>query len=401
MKTKKKSKSKKRSATVLHPDQEILIADLLTNLKQQTPENIVHKLSDPSTACSFLDRMPAAGHHVFPVLKAMAGAFDDKSVQKAIKRTLYRLKNRGIETEEDLFSSASPAFRPIQKEPPLCQIGPIDTLGSRAVVLHLFTGGRGMDVAMGMISDEKGLEQFVFDHMSRKRARELENELSSMAGPLVQTSLSHVTFLLENAHRTGSDQPSTSTSDYLNLRPWLLEQKTTGEPDFKKHLGKEFPEIKVPTETQLETLFEHKLIYSWHAPFEPLKPFMEKIQGVDSSPIILNDTQKQNRFQDIIDQCAQTLFPESKKEVFIRRLKEMAFFFLKINERLYAEICYGAATGIHEQNSRFCRQEILAFFVERSIRFYFELGGETADDTTEMAEDVTTETPSGILLPYT
>lgn len=398
MKQKKKERRKKTSLHPLSKEQEALLSSLLGQVEKTSPQELLTEIRDPPCARVFVDRLPLRDERVVPLLQAINDAFNDKDVIKAVKRALFRLKSKGIGTDD--FSSedgAEKVYKPKKREQPRCYLGPIDAMGNRAVVIHFFESGKGVDVGMGMASDQEGIQQFVFDQMSRKSARELKAELEGMAGPFIEAPLSHGAMVLEDAFKLENTTRTDERAEYLRLRPWLLQNTSV------KDYSVNFDDIAISdreiTETELEKLFEHELMVSWFAPFDVLRPFMIEMEGVHQSPIIMSDPQKLHRMEEIREKCINTLFDAAGRKRFKKRLLEMAFFFLASDERDYAQLSLYAAANIQEKASQFSQQPVLGFFVDRSIAFYFELGNETATEETEIEDFEMPETPSGIILP--
>ncbi|EFK10334.1 conserved hypothetical protein [delta proteobacterium NaphS2] len=398
MKQKKRERRKKTFFHRLSKDQEALVSSLLGRVEKTPPQELVTAIHDPSCAKAFVDRLPLRDERAVLFLQTINDTFDDKDVKKSVKRALFRLKSKGIRTGD--FSSGEAAervYKPIKKEEPCCYLGPIDAMGNRAVIIHFFESGKGVDVGMGMASDQEGIQQFVFDQMSRKNARELKAELEGMAGPFIKVPLSHGAMVLENAFKLENATHTDERAEYLKLRPWLLQN--TSVKDHSVNFDHITPSGREITKTALEKLFEHELMVSWLAPFDVLKPFMMEMENVYQSPIIMSDQQKLHRIEEIKKKCIRSLFDAAGRKRFKKRLLEMAFFFLTSDERDYAQLSLEAAANIQEKTSQFGGQPVLGFFVDRSIAFYFELGNERATEETEMEDLEIPETPSGIILP--
>ena len=398
MKQKKKERRKKESLHHLSKDQELLVASLLGRVENAPPQELITEIHDPSCAKAFVDGLPLRHERAVLFLEMINDTFDDKDVKKAVKRALFRLKSKGIST--DAFSSGEVAervYKPIKKEEPRCYLGPIDAMGNRAVIFHFFESGKGVDVGMGMASDQEGIQQFVFDQMSRKSARELKAELEEMAGPFIEVPLSHGAMVLEDAFKLENATRTDERAEYLRLRPWLLQH--TSVKDYSVNFDPITISDREITGTDLEKLFEHELMVSWLAPFDVLKPFMIEMENVHQSPIILSDQQKLQRIEEIKEKCVHSLFDAAGRKRFKKRLLEMAFFFLTSGELDYARLSLYAEANIQGKASQFREQPVLSFFVDRSIAIYFELGNETAAEETEMEDFEMTETPSGIIFP--
>ena len=81
---------------------------------------------------------------------------------------------------------------------------------------------KGVDVGVGLVSDEQGILQFFFGNFSKKRAREIEDSMKAETGLLVETSLSHAATILEDAYGLHGKEPSQAAAEYLELGENLL-----------------------------------------------------------------------------------------------------------------------------------------------------------------------------------
>ncbi len=397
MKQKKRVRKKKTVPRPLSKDREALVTALLNQVDSAPPQEIVNRIQDPLLATAFVDRLPLPDETALPFLKSISDVFKEKDVKKAVKRALFRLKGKGVRADGFADNHASESvYKPIKKDEPRCYVGPIDALGNRAVIIHFFESGKGIDVAMGMASDKNGIQQFVFDQMSRKRARELKADLQGMAGPLVEVPLSHGAMVLEDAFEIENNLGAEARADYLRARPLLLGKASL--EDYSVNFGDTGVSHGEITSTDLRRLFENDLMASWLVPPVSLRPFMMEMQKVHESPIILSQTQKLNRIEEIKEKCVNTLFHGEERERFRKRLLEMAFFFLRSGNREYSRLCLEAAASIREKTSQFSRQPVLDFFVERSMQHYLALGSEASAKGPPAEDSETAGTPSPIIL---
>src|SRR4030042_6837278 len=102
------------------------------------------------------------------LLHRMVEAAQEKKVQKIIKRSLYRLKSKGIVLEEDSSNKRQSILRPLQAEPPKGFGNGIDFLGDRVLLLVVPYPGRGWIVINGVINDEEGLMDVFRGEVNRK-----------------------------------------------------------------------------------------------------------------------------------------------------------------------------------------------------------------------------------------
>ena len=286
MKHKKKKKEKIKAPRPWGRQQEEAASSLLETMDGADPGDIAGRLPDADTAAAFIDLMPLKDETSLPVLAALKEAFHDKQVLKAVKRALFKLGNKGISTdgffEED---KAPPVLRALPKEKPRCLVGPIDGFGYRAFALVVRRNMQGTDVALGVVSDEKGIEHMMMGPASKKSAMQLIDEFAESSGPMVETSLDHVATILEQAHRKHGESNTEVSESYLELRPWLLENVSLlDHAAVLDHLPESSLHEQTLTTGEIDHLLEQEVMVTWVIDYGRLKPFMEEIAGHPGKP---------------------------------------------------------------------------------------------------------------------
>ena len=397
MRPKKKSKKKKPAPPSLPVPEEALVISLLQDLEDSDPARIVEKLPDSRLARILVERLPLNDESTMHLLTAIHARFQDKQVHKAIKRVLFKLAKKGVEvegfhTEKD---SAPAVFMPAEREKPVAHLGPIDSNGFRAVLIELHRAMKGVDLGVGLISDEHGIQQFLFANFSKKRTKQMKEDLSRDVGPLVGTSLSHAATVLEKAYTRHTEIHSNPPAEYLELRPWLLENVSLLD---RPIIYDSVPEDSVPEGavigSQLEKLFQHSLFESWVDDFESLKPFMEDILKLDDSPILLNDAQKADRAGEIKKKGIEELFPTPKRALLKNRLEEMAYLFFKLGDEESARLALAIALTAEQEDTVLKPNPLIEFLFERSLNFYMDSAKMAAEEA-----DTKDDASSGIILP--
>ena len=398
MKRRKKSKKKILARHSLTAPEETLLNTLLKDFRDVEPSEIVGRIPDSHFAEILIERLPLAEGPSVSLLLALSERFKEKPVHKAIKRAAFKLKKVGIPVDEFYpeKESSGNILKPPPKEKPIAYTGPVlDMVGSRAVLILLDRDMKGQNMGTGVVSDEKGIQEFFYGTFSKKRIREIKDSLSLETGPLVETSLSHAATILEKAYHKHIKLHSDAPADYLELRPRLLEDiSLLDRPVIHDFL----PEVSVSdailTDSQLKNLFQHKLMESWFIEFEPLRPFLEDILNLDDSPIVLTEAQKSDRARQIKERGMEKLFDDEKRGLLKHRFEEMAYFFFKLGEEDSSHVCLVAARIMNEGDSILKMNPVIEFFLERSLDFYFNVMKEAADE-----EDLKQDSSPGIILP--
>lgn len=395
-KRKKPQKKKPQDLPFLSSDEEILLNALLENLKTIDHTHIKEHIPSHQLAHAFVERLPADDPDTVNLLLAIREAFDQKNIQKAIKKAIFRLKQRGISIPDREPHEGSPSLiRQTEKEAPTAYLGPIDRSGSRGIFIVLPQIPKGVDLGMGVVNDEKGIIQFVYGRYSKKRMRELKDFFFENIGDMVETPLAHAATILERTYSQNEQVIKDSSSDYLQLRPWILENVSLLDQSvIYDFIPIESLSEKTLTDSQINKLFEHKLMETWIIDPEEMTPLLEKISEVKESRILVSEVQRLERINEVKDESVAEIFPDSKRSIIRYRLEEMAYVFFKLGEEDYAHLSLAAAHSFEEKDSLLKVNPILKFMVERSLGFYTELA-EDAGEPKEHEED----TPSMIIKP--
>ena len=398
MQRKKKSKKKTPVPSVsLTSSEEAFVTSILNDLKQSGSAEIASRIPDAHLARALIERLPLDNEYSIRLLSAINDGFDDKQVRRAVKKALFKLKKKGVLFEgfENKERQHSTILKPIQDDKPYACLGPLDRTGLRAVFFALHRNVKGVDMGFALVSDDQGIQQFLLNTVSKRQMKEMKSYISEEAGPMVDTSLSHVTTLLESAYVCHSEHNSTPPADYLEIRPWLMENVSLLErPAIYDFISEESVSDGILTESIFEKLFEHELMEPWLIELETLQPYMEDIQEVKNSPIVLSETRKLERIRQIKQKCMEELFPAPKRILLKHRFEEMAFVFFKLGDEDTARQSLAASGSAKQEDSMLETNPLLEFMLERSLDFY------TAAIENEVAEgeDLENVSESSIIL---
>jgi hypothetical protein len=257
------SKKKKRRAPAsdLSGEEQLLVTKLLEDRKTSDPLSFTSRIKDSKMAEALAGNLPLDDPATPDLLVEIGKAFPQKTVQRAVKKTMFRLRQRGIHVS-DSEPDKAPSFS-VAREEPSSYVGPIDGSGNRPLFIAIPQGASGVDLGMGVINDEQGIIEFIYGRYSRKRLKEVKGVFFSSVPHMVETSLSHAATLLENAYKNEEGNPKATAREYLKLRPWLLENvELLGKPAVKAVIPPDSVTTEILTRTQLERLLQHELMSS-------------------------------------------------------------------------------------------------------------------------------------------
>ena len=391
--SKKHQKKITKDPASLQPEEADRLRSILEDPSAFDPASVGDRIRTEALALAILEKVPLETPRILELVLAIQQAFPRKDVQKAAKKTLFRLKQRGVEAVQKgedrpaVFTVAQPEELP---EPSAC-VSPPDGAGTRAVLLMAPRAPAGVDMGMGIVSDEKGLIEFVFGRYSRKKAREMREVFSQAIPHLIETTLTHAATLLESCYSGGKSGPQ-AAGEYLKIRPWLLQNVTLLNSPPVYDLFPEGTAFEPPIHTQLDRLLSHEWMASWIVEPEALKPLLEEFQNAEESPILISAEQKAVRKEDLHEKFISRYYTDERKKLLKARLEEIAYLFQKEGEEEYARSALGVASSLDEGGAGFQANSFLRHLVDRTLAL---VGGVKRSQ----AQPAMEERPSGLILP--
>jgi hypothetical protein len=262
---------------------------------------------------------------------------DAGEVKKEAKRALHRMRSRGLDVSIPEEAGSSVLERRILPEDPdlPCYLSPVSGNGSRIVFLARYVRG-GVGVFQAELNDEEGLVEFAGGTIGRSRYRNLSRDL--LGDP--KRALLEITYeeawqriSLAAAHNRETSRPL--PEGYLDAKNSLPEPKKnvleSGTPEGtppsdprslfdRDEIGHDQSLIREAAE-----LHDLEEFSDWMLDEETLKTVQSKLEEVESGQVTINDQQKVEQVQKILDQAVESLLEgEERRTRYQNRLFEMA-----------------------------------------------------------------------------
>ncbi len=302
------------------------------------------------------------------LLHRMFEATQDKKVRKTIRRSLYRLKSKGIAVEEIVSDKGKPILRPLQAEAREGFASGIDSLGQRLLWLIIPHPGRGLTVMHGIVSDQEGIVDFSQDEMTRKGFRSFFEEVQEKNPfPFVDMEPSYVAFLFAQAYQLTLKKGS-SPQDYPRAKSEIEGiKKDYVKPLIYSHLQADEMAGDDRMLKKGADLLKADVYSSWRIEEEQIRPYADEVWEAEESKIVLNQAQKEARFQAIYLKAMTDLFPEERKSLYRQRLEEMAYVLLKLGKEEEAKASLSVAMDLEKPLNPIQPNPFLFQLVTKSI----------------------------------
>jgi hypothetical protein len=359
----------------------------------------VDSAADAATLASWLGRDAAADAAIAnrlgalasedsrDILRGLEASTQDRAVKKEIKRALYRLQQRGISVPAE----PAPAAAPILASTVEGFLSPIDGRGDQLVwlvrprsggVLHLF----------GVINDPEGMREADVTVVSRKAIKALRAELKSKHEiELVEASWRYCDFLLSRAFRWAREGNRRVNGDFPALRGQMLKEPAAEDQPPLVLSYIDATTVPAPEKfSEPAALLEEKEFRTWFFGPEELKPYLDELNSVRESPLVLDERQQSDRFGAIIDRAVEELFDGERKESWVRRLYEMAYFFWATRRVESAKLAVATVRALSESQQGGRGIPFCEHLARASLALFFKA---VVEEETERAKSSLVITP--------
>jgi hypothetical protein len=317
-------------------------------------------------------------------------ASQDKLLRREARRSLYRLKQKGVEPAPRPFTQApsSRAALGVPEAEGFLSIS--DVTGDRLLWILKPRSGGGLLHLSAVVNEPGGLKEAVLAEVNRKGIRALREELRARHGVrMVEVDWRYLDWITaegyERARQRGVTAESVTRYPQLRLQLFATSAKpltallrpATADPG--AHL------------TGSESILEEPEMHHWILPEEAIGPYLGRYREIRDSPIVLDRASQLARLEEIIAGALSELFTGAGAASWRRRLDEAALFLDATGRREAAERAAAVVAEIGLRNTGrgipFCealvRRTFGIFFAQEAEREREEKAGSvlvTPDD---------------------
>ncbi len=200
--------------------------ELITNLAETLDEN-------PALADFFFEKLLARPSvTIARLLFELVDRLTSKSVHKGIKRTLYLLKQRGMDIPSARKDKGEKAGQGILKETVSAQVSgylsEFDEVRNRMLALIIPQVSKGKLFVFALINPERSLESLTALAVSKKEAKGLLQDLEEQAGhSFLSADPGQVALILKEAHDRRSNLSKEDEGIYAHIINLLTGLKTS------------------------------------------------------------------------------------------------------------------------------------------------------------------------------
>jgi hypothetical protein len=317
------------------------------------PQEILQRISsylqqETSLAIPLIDAMArVATSQTALLLEELRGVLKDKGALRAVKRALYRLRQKGVVWEKKT-SLEKPILRRAQPGTPLGYAGAMDSTGSRVIIIARPLARSGARVFFSILNDRGGIQRLEINDLTKRGLKEFVNEsLASEEFPVVEAPAGYCAHLLREAAGNSRQDSKPYVERYEAVGKALRDVLWDGPvPLIYQHIKEEA--IKDKPRMLKESAALHRIapFSSWFLPPEAARKYADAIKEAEASHLILTPQQKEVRLRSLYKEALEELFPEAERLLWKRRLEEMAYILWKMEKQREATMAVSAAVDL-------------------------------------------------------
>ena len=294
----------------------------------------------------------------------------DKSVKKEIRRSLFKLRQRGLKSAAEstperrvVSLSATPEIEGFMSA--------VDGAGGRLIWIAKPQPGRGLYVIQGMVNDRTGLQRIGAAQVRRKELRSMADDIKKQHGvAMIAVPSEYADESLYEGHEKARGHSGAGIERFSEIRDVLF----TGRPKPQEHPVYRILDSKSvqdgPWREQSRRLLDEPEFRYWLVDEDWLEPFFSQIQEAQGSRLVLNPMQKEERLSAIVRDAVKTITTGEPGRIMQRRLEDMALYLARTDRQDLAKLALAVALHIAAGDPGPLDVSFLTGLVQKTVAVY-------------------------------
>ena len=305
-------------------------------------------------------------------LVALERRISDKDTKKEIKRALFKLSQKGLTAPEQKAEESKPAAPLFGTDREVeAYMSAVDGGGGRLIWIAKPQPSRGLQVIQAMLHDREGLLRFGGMHMKRKELRKMADEIKQQHGvTMIPVPWEFADQIIYDGYEKAKARAQSGLENFHEVRSVLAsgKPKEVTHPIYQK-LNAEQVRDGAWREQSRRLLDEPELHY-WILTEDWVQAFMPQLQEAQTSRLVLNPLQKEERFNAIVRDAVKTLCSGEHGRAFKRRMEDMALYFLETKRADQAKLALAVALQVGEGDPGPLDVSFLTGLMQKSFAYF-------------------------------
>jgi hypothetical protein len=295
----------------------------------------------------------------------------DKELKKEARRSLFKLSQKGLAIPEEKSSEKVPAAILSHAPDIEAYMSSVDGSGGRLVWIVKPQPNLGLQLIQGMVNDREGLQQIGGANIRRKELRKMSQDIKQQHGvSMIPIPWEYADKLLHEGFERAKSLGRSGLENFHELRSIVA----SGKPKLDEHpaysrLNSEEARQGAWRELSRRLLEEPELRF-WILDSDWIQPFMGQLQEAQSSRLVLNPVQKEERLAGIVRDAVKALCTGEMGRIMQRRMEDLALYFIETGRPDHAKLALAVALQVKQEEPGPLDVSFLTGLVQKSIAFY-------------------------------
>jgi hypothetical protein len=304
-------------------------------------------------------------------LKAIERETTDKEVKREVKRSFFKLAQRGLALpkEEPSESTAKAVFtRAAEIE---AYMSSVDGGGGRLVWIAKVQPNHGLLLIHAMLHDREGLLRIGSAQVRRKELRKMADDIKQQHEvTMIPVPWDYADRILYDGYERAKARGQNGLEDFREIRSIINTAKPKEQPHpIYRRLNPDEARDGAWREQSRRLLDEPELRY-WILTDEWMQSFLPQIEEAQASRLVLNPVQKEERLAAIVRDAVKALCAGENARLFQRRMEDTALYFVETGRSEVAKLALAIALQTGEGDPGPLDVSFLTGLVQKSFAFF-------------------------------
>ncbi|MGE5220310.1 MAG: hypothetical protein ACM3SP_25180 [Chloroflexota bacterium] len=294
----------------------------------------------------------------------------DKEIKKEIKRSLFKLGQRELKMPQE-----AAAQKPVTLFESAAEIeaymSAVDGGGGRLLWIAKAQPGHGLQVIQAMLHDRQGLLRIGGMRMRRKELRKMADEIKQQHEvSMISVPWEFADQMIYEGYERAKARGQSGLENFHEIRSVIA----TGKPKELTHpIYQQLNAAEVRDGAWRELsrrLLDEPELRFWILTDDWVQNFLPQLQEAQTSRLVLNPLQKEERFNAIVRDAVKTLCSGENGQAFKRRMEDMALYFFETDRADLAKLSLAVALQVGEGDPGPLDISFLTGLVQKSFAFF-------------------------------
>ena len=305
-------------------------------------------------------------------LTAIEKNVGEKEVKKEIRRSLFKLSQRGLAIPRAESPDAAPATTFSAFAPDIeAYMSSVDGSGGRLIWIAKPQINRGLQTIQAMVNDREGLQRVGGAQIPRKELRRMAQEIKTQHDiTMISVPWEYADAVIYDAYEKSKALGRSGVDHFHELRAIIGSGKPAPQehPVYRK-LDAGSVREGAWRELSRRLLEEPELRY-WILDSDWVEPFLAQLEEAQTSRLVLNPMQKEERLAGIVRDAVKTICSGDNGRILQRRLEDMALYFNETGRADQGRLALAVALQVGAGDPGPLDVSFLTGLVQKSISFY-------------------------------